>query len=66
MRVNGVRIHMFCSGYLDTTVSLWNFVKMYLGGLSTYTWLPFMGTHVPAYMEKANIEFIRNTMQWDL
>lgn len=39
---------------------------MYLGGLTTKTWLPIMGTHVPSYMEKANIDFMRNTMHWDI
>jgi len=64
--VNGIRFAMFCSGYLDTMGSIYNMVKMFLGGITTYTWLPWFGTHVPAYMEEANLDFLRNNMQWDL
>ena len=63
---NGIRFAMFCSGYLDSISSIFNMVKMFLGGITTYTWLPWFGTHVPAYMEEANLEFLRNNMQWDL
>jgi hypothetical protein len=66
VRVNGVRINMHCHGYFDTFASMINTVKMFLGGLSTHTWLPFFGTHVPMYMQRANIDFMRNTMGWNL
>jgi hypothetical protein len=55
---------MFCDGYYDTTMSFWNTAKMFLGGFTTYSWLPFFGTHVPSYMEKANVDFLKNAMQW--
>lgn len=63
---NGIRFAMFCSGYLDSISSIFNMVKMFLGGITTYTWLPWFGTHVPAYMEEANLEFLSNNMKWDL
>ena len=64
--VNGIRIAMFCQGYLDSFSSIFNMVKMFLGGITTYTWLPWFGTHVPAYMEKANLDFLKYNMQWEL
>lgn len=64
--VNGIRFVMFCQGYLDFLSSLFDLVKMVLGGISTYTWLPWFGSHVPAYQEQANVDFLRNTMQWEL
>ena len=39
---------------------------MFLGGISTYTWLPWSGSHVPAYMENANLDFLKYNMQWEL
>jgi hypothetical protein len=48
---NGIRIAMFCTGYLDSITSAFNMIKMFLGGITTYTWLPWFGTHVPHYME---------------
>lgn len=57
---------MFCNGYAETIGSAWNFAKMYLGGLTTLEWLPFMGSHVPEYMEEANVEFMKNLIHWEL
>jgi len=64
--MNGLRINLFCSGYFSTTASIFNMVKMFLGGLSTYTWLPIFGTHVPQYMADANVKFLKNNMDWAL
>jgi len=51
LRMNGVRVNMFCQGYTHTAASIFNMVKMFLGGITTYSWLPWFGTHVPKYME---------------
>ena len=66
LKVNGLRVYIFCQGYLNTAASIYNMVKMFLGGLTTYTWLPVFGSHVPKYMVEANIDFLKNTMQWEL
>lgn len=64
--MNGVRVNMFCQGYLHTVASIFNMVKMLLGGITTYSWLPWFGSHVPSYMDKANVDFLKNTMRWEL
>lgn len=37
-----------------------------MGGLGTNPYLPIIGSHVPEYMEKANVEFLRESIGWDL
>jgi hypothetical protein len=43
---------MFCDGYIDT----------FIGGLGTNPDIPFFGSHVPEYMENANLHFLNETM----
>jgi hypothetical protein len=57
---------MFCDAFQDTALSIIDFAKNYLGGITTYEWLPVVGSHIPEYQEKANVEFLRNAMRWDL
>jgi len=57
---------MFCDGYIDTFISAFKMLLCFLGGFSTDPTLPIMGSHVPPYMEKANVEFLHNTMKYDL
>lgn len=57
---------MFCDGYIDTFISVWNTVLAFLGGLGTNPYLPYIGSHVPEYMEKANINFLNQTMGYDM
>jgi hypothetical protein len=66
LKMNGLRVNIFCQSYLKTAASIYNLMKMFVGGLTTYTWLPVFGTHVPKYMVDANVEFLKNTMQWEL
>jgi hypothetical protein len=51
IRMNGVRVNMFCNGYSDTLLSAANFAKMFLGGLSSeVSWLnPFSGSEIKGY-----------------
>jgi hypothetical protein len=55
IRRNGVRVFMFCDGYIDTFLSVFHFALQFLGGLGTNPWLPIVGSHVPDYMVNANI-----------
>lgn len=57
---------MFCEGYIDAFVSVFKSVLCFVGGLGTDPNLPIMGSHVPAYMEKANVNFLNETMGYDL
>jgi hypothetical protein len=63
----GLRIYMFCDGYIDTFISAFKTVLMFLGGLTfNPDGGPVKGSHVPAYMEKANVQFFSEAMNWDL
>jgi hypothetical protein len=55
---------MFCDGYIDTFISVFRSVEAFLGGLSTNPDLPIIGSHVPEYMELANVEFLKSTMNY--
>jgi len=63
---NGIKIFMFCDGYIDTFVSVWNTLLAFIGGLGTNPYLPIIGSHVPEYMEKANIKFLNDTMGYNM
>lgn len=55
-------MYMFCAGYVDTFVSALNTVLAFAGGLGTDPDVPIFGSHVPEYMEKANLEFLKGLM----
>ena len=40
---------------------MWNSFKAFFGGISDHTHLPYIGSHVPPYMEKANVQWIKDT-----
>lgn len=45
---------------------MYSTLLMFVGGLSADPNLPIIGSHVPPYMEKANVDFIRETMGWEM
>lgn len=57
---------MFCEGYIDTFLSVFHTILAFAGGLGTNPWLPIIGSHVPAYMENANIKFLKDTIGYDM
>ena len=57
---------MFCDGYIDTFISVWNTVLTFVGGIGTNPYIPFFGSHVPEYMVKANVKFLQNTMNYTM
>ncbi len=63
---NGVKVFMMCEGYVDTFISVFNTVLAFLGGLGDDPSKPIIQPHVPAYMEKANIEFLKDTMGYEM
>lgn len=62
----GIQVYMFCEGYVDTFLSVFNTVLAFVGGLGTNPDIPFFGSHVPEYMEKANIKFLNHTMGYNM
>lgn len=55
---NGIKVYMFCEGYIDTFISALNTVLAFVGGLGTNPYLPIIGSHVPEYMEVRNVQFL--------
>ncbi len=43
-------------------MSLFHTLEAFVGGISDHPLVPFIGSHTPAYMEKANLDFIYETM----
>lgn len=62
----GIKAFGFCEGIVAEIESLWNFAKCFIGGLSDHPKWPIIGTHVPPYMEKANLEFLAQSMDLHL
>jgi hypothetical protein len=60
IRLNGIRFFSFCQGFWTSVKSFLKTLTMYLGGFSTNPSLPIIGSHVPWYMEAANVEFLEN------
>lgn len=58
----GLKIFEFCSGLEDEFISLFHFAECFIGGLSDHPLIPYVGSHTPPYMEKANIEFIKEAI----
>ena len=63
--LSGIKAFAFCEGFKDELASVWTFIKSIAGGLSYHPWIPYVGSHVPPYMEKACIRFLRESMGWD-
>lgn len=57
---------MFCGGYIETFVAVWKTLQAFIGGLSPDPNTPIWGSHVPPYMEAANIEFLKASMGYQL
>ena len=66
IRVDGLRMYMFCHGIIDEFISVFNTLKLYIGGLGADPRYPIIGSHVPKYMEDANVEFLDHAMGWKL
>lgn len=62
----GLRVYMFCDGYVDTFMSVYNTALCFIGGLGTDPTQPIFGSHVPDYMEKENVKFLHDLMGYDL
>ena len=63
---NGFRVYMFCEGYIDTFISIFNFALMFIGSDGVDPNLPIFGSHIPEYMEHANLVFLKDLMGYDL
>jgi len=66
LNLTGVKTYLFCHGVVDSFVSVFNTVKLFLGGLGANPKYPIIGSHVPEYMEKANVHFVKEALGWEM
>jgi len=66
IKTDGMIVYMFCHGIADSFISVFNTMKLFLGGLGADPKWPIIGSHVPAYMEKANVKFLKDFTGWEL
>ena len=66
IKADGVRMFMFCAGISHEFISVFNTMKLFIGGLGDNPKYPIIGSHVPKYMEKANVKFIEETIGWKM
>lgn len=66
IQAKGVRIFTFCDKLWDLVVDLLMTVKLFAGGFSTNPNIPIFGSHTPEYMEKANIEFLKEAIGYEM
>ena len=66
LNLAGLRMYMFCNGVADSFMSVFHTIKLFLGGLGTNPKWPIIGSHVPEYMEKENVHFLKEAMGWEL
>jgi len=62
----GIKAFAFCENVVQDIESLFTTLKAFVGGITDHPKWPIIGTHVPPYMEKANVDFIRETIGLEL
>lgn len=62
----GIKAYAFCEGVVDDIQSLFTTLKAFVGGISDHPHVPYIGSHVPPYMERANVEFIKEALGTEL
>jgi hypothetical protein len=60
----GVKAYIFCENIVKTFESILRTAEAFVGGLSMHPLLPIVGSHVPEYMEKENITFLAEAMEY--
>lgn len=66
MGFGGIKVFEFCDGLVESLESAFKMAKCFLGGLGLHQHLPIINSHVPKYMEKANVEFLSEAMGLNL
>lgn len=62
----GLKMYHFCSGFVNEVESLFHTLESFVGGISDHPMIPYVGSHTPPYMEKANLKFIKEAMGLDI
>ena len=55
-------MYHFCSGVKDEIESIFHTLEAFVGGVSDHPFIPYIGSHTPPNMEKANLNFIEAAM----
>lgn len=61
-----MKAYGFCDGVVKGMESLIKSLSAFLGGLGPNPNKPIIGSHVPKYMEKANIEFLKDAVDYPM
>jgi len=62
----GLKAFIFCEDIIKEVESVFRTVELFLGGLSLHPLIPYIGSHVPEYMEKANIHFLSEALEYTM
>jgi len=63
---NGVRIFTFCDDISTLMEDIAMTAELFSGGFTTDKWLPVIGSHVTWWMEKANIQFLQQSINYTM
>ena len=62
----GIKAFAFCDNIVEDFQSIMTTLTAFIGGLSLHSNIPIIGSHVPGYMERANLKFIRENLGVEL
>jgi hypothetical protein len=62
----GVKAYLFCEDLIKTVESVLRTAEAFVGGISDHHLVPIIGSHVPEYMEKENIAFLSEAMEYTM
>jgi hypothetical protein len=62
----GLETYLFCEHLQDELLSVITTLKAFVGGLGMHGKGPLFSPKVPEYMEKANVEFLKWSVNWEL
>jgi hypothetical protein len=63
---HGIQTYLFCESLKDEILSAIVSAKAFVGGLGTHGKISLFQMKVPEYMEQANKEFMKWSLDWDL
>lgn len=67
MQRNGLKVFMFCDGYIDMFMTVFHTLLAFVGGMGDDpNGGVLYGSHIPEYMEKVNVQFLNDTMGYEL
>jgi len=66
LSATGLQTYLFCESLQDELLSVITTVKAFAGGFGLHGNVPFFEPKVPAYMEKANKDFLHWSIGYDL